>query len=116
MCMRSISSASPPAVGEMSNGCPKWPQRTRLASRCMRSRRQLDEILARSDMLVAPPQLDALEEQLGERVHLVRREQRLDLLAHRLLGDLAAEELVGHLVEVREVRGAELLEAPELHA
>src|SRR5882724_2311828 len=115
-CQRSISSASPPAVGKMRTGWPKWPQRTSVESRCMRSERQPVEIFGRSDMLVAPPELDALEEEVGEDGDLVRRKQRLDLLLHGVARHVGAEELQGDLVQMRQVRGAELLEALELHA
>ena len=43
---------------------------------------------------------DALEEELGERLHLVRGEQRRDLLPHRVLRRLAPEEGVGDLVQL----------------
>ena len=47
---------------------------------------------------------------------LVLGEQGGDLLAEVALGDVGAEELEGDLVEVRQVRGAELVEAVGLHA
>src|SRR6185436_2082238 len=42
--------------------------------------------------LLAAPALDARPEQLGERIDLVRREQRLDLDPHRVARGVAAEE------------------------
>src|SRR5262245_46029008 len=64
----------------------------------------------RRSRLRGSPLLDPTEEQLGERLDLVRREQRGDFLADRLACLVAAEELVRDLVEVGEVRAAEVLE------
>jgi hypothetical protein len=59
---------------------------------------------------VVAPLLDAVEEDLCELLHLVRREHRRHLAAHGILGFVGAEPLVGYFVQVPEVRGAELLE------
>ena len=65
---RSISSASPPAVGNTSTGCPQWPQRTRRRPRARR--RSEYHARSRASSPRAPscvaPVLDALPEQLGE--------------------------------------------------
>src|SRR5258706_10808818 len=61
--------------------------------------------------VVRAPGLDRLEEVLGEALDLVLGEELLDLLADRVPRALRAEVLPGDLVELRELLGAERLEA-----
>src|SRR5215472_6286202 len=125
--MRSISSASPPAVGKYSSGWPKCPQRASAASRPMRCENHWDLTKLLIDVPLAPrcsasrttgraPGLYAAPEQLRELLDLVLGEERRDLLADRVPGLGRGEELVGDLVEVGEMLRAELLEAPGLEA
>ena len=118
---RSISSASPPAVGKTSTGVPNVPQRTTSTSCSTRSEYQLDDSLdvtlsrprvgaATSGRRLGAPALDAPPEQLGELVDLVGGEQRGDLLLDRVVGDVGREELPHDLVEVGQMGGAERLE------
>src|SRR5262245_16181151 len=62
------------------------------------------------------PLLDLLPEVLGEGLVLVLREERRDLALDGFARARGAEELPGHLVEVREVLVAELPEAVGLEA
>src|SRR5678815_1008019 len=116
MRKRSISSASPPAVGNTMTGWPNEPQRHSVTSRSSRSLRQRVTTLSPRPIsalplfFFAPPGLDALPEQFGELLNLVGGEQRRHLGAHRVAGDLATEELPRHLVEVSQMHRAELLE------
>src|SRR5688572_18718899 len=137
MCIRSISSASPPAVGKRSSGAPRSPQRQTLTSRPSRSecqlvfclliapsalasRRSLGRLRSRGGRalgrVLLAPALELLPEVLGERVPLVAGEERLDLAPDRLARALGAEEAPSDLVEVREVLRAELLELVGLEA
>ena len=53
---------------------------------------------------------------LGELLHFVGGEERLDFLAHGLLRRRRAEELPGDLVEVRKLLGAEFGKTVALEA
>src|SRR5579862_114864 len=98
--MRSISSASPPAVGKKSTGWPKCPQRATAASRPMRGEYHWD--LTNAMLIDAPlarrrgrraswatcraPGLNTLPEQVRKFLDLVQGVQRGYLLAHGVLG------------------------------
>src|SRR5262245_35460787 len=62
------------------------------------------------------PEADESPEVLGEALDLVRREEGFDLLPYGVLGRVGPEELERHLVEVRQVLGAELPEARDVQA
>ena len=118
----SASARSPrrhrPRSGTGAPGWPKCPSGTSVTSRCRRSEYQRSTTChhARARQLspargcqpplrgcIPAPRLDALPEQLGELLDLVRGEQRRDLLADASFAAVRAEELPRDLVEVRQV-------------
>src|SRR5918994_736892 len=81
---RSTSSASPPAVGNSSTGVPYVPQRATATSRSTRPEYQVALTVGigspRRRGLLGAPELDAIPEQIGERLDLVGGEERGHLL------------------------------------
>src|SRR5262245_60158637 len=114
--MRSISSASPPAVGKTSTGWPQCPQRTRLISCPTRLEYHLEAVFIAARPFLLAPALHPTPEELGELVDLVGRKKRGDLLVDGVAHGSGAEKAVGELVELAEVLAAEIAELFGLEA
>src|SRR5919112_3195626 len=100
--IRSGSSASPPAVGNSKTGWPQWPQRISVISCSSRGEYHLEPVLVTAHALLFAPELNAVPEQLGELLDLMRREECAHLQVDCIAHPLRAKEVIGKGVEVAE--------------